>query len=314
MSLDPTASPDALSVQPFTWDQLGALHALVALRAEATTGMTVETLRAQLAFPGVLPERDVLLALAGPRLLGYGWLRPEPAIARGVGELGVSEGGTSDPVRVALLAALRDRASNLALSELHVRVDERERALVELLMSAAYRPVRRFAAMRRSDLEAPPIESDALPAIRIRPFDASADLEQLTEVQNEAFAGSFGFAPNTPDQIAAYIELRGGPAGIQLAEERGAVVGYIWTSASTKGPRRTGRIEMMGVLPSHRGRGLGARLVARSFAQLYAADVRDVDLDVDAENAPALKLYADHGFVRTAASTWYALSLAAPAS
>ena len=310
MSLDPDLTPNALTLKPFTRYHLDAVNSFYA----ALTGMTVEALRDQLSLAGGAPERDLFLAFAGPQLCGCGWLQAEPGIARGVGELRVVVGALRRPARAALLSALSKRASELALPELHLRVDDHDRPLVELLESRAYRPVRQFAAMRRSALTAPPTEGDPPSTIRIRPFDPPADLELLTNLQNEAFAGSFGFAPNSPDQIAAYIKLRGGPAGILLADDRGAGVGYIWTSISTTDLRPTGRIEMMGVLPSHHGQGLGARLVARGFAQLYAANVRDVDLDVDLENAPALKLYEDHGFVRTATSTWYALSLAAPAS
>lgn len=48
--------------------------------------------------------------------------------------------------------------------------------------------------------------------------------------------------------------------------------------------------------PSMRGSGLGHRLLREHLQHLGASGVRKVHLEVDEGNAPALKLYARHGF------------------
>ena len=49
------------------------------------------------------------------------------------------------------------------------------------------------------------LEGDYRPlpvGVSLRPFVSGADEADLASVQNAAFEGSFGFAPNTPEQIA----------------------------------------------------------------------------------------------------------------
>ena len=69
------------------------------------------------------------------------------------------------------------------------------------------------------------------------------------------------------------------------------------------GPR-VGEIESLGVLPEHRGRGIGSRLLEGLDAALREAGVADVVLGVLPGNAGAIRLYERHGF----APTWLYLS------
>jgi ribosomal-protein-alanine N-acetyltransferase len=57
-------------------------------------------------------------------------------------------------------------------------------------------------------------------------------------------------------------------------------------------------ILMVAVAPQERGRGLGARLIARHLARLAARGVRNVFLEVDEGNVPAIRLYTHAGFER----------------
>lgn len=57
--------------------------------------------------------------------------------------------------------------------------------------------------------------------------------------------------------------------------------------------------------PTARGGGLSHRLLREHLAALARARVAAVHLEVDEGNAPALKLYARHGFVRVGQRTGY---------
>lgn len=57
-------------------------------------------------------------------------------------------------------------------------------------------------------------------------------------------------------------------------------------------------ILMVAVAPQERGRGLGGRLIARHLARLAARGVKNVFLEVDEGNDPALRLYTNAGFER----------------
>lgn len=69
--------------------------------------------------------------------------------------------------------------------------------------------------------------------------------------------------------------------------------------AAIQGLRRSrfyGSVQNVGVVPEHRGRGLGRALVARALRGFRDARVRRVYLEVTARNAAAVKLYRSLGF------------------
>jgi len=58
-------------------------------------------------------------------------------------------------------------------------------------------------------------------------------------------------------------------------------------------------VQTMAVAPAHQGRGLGTRLLLALLAEADRRRQRVVSLEVRADNAPAQRLYAQHGFTRT---------------
>lgn len=60
----------------------------------------------------------------------------------------------------------------------------------------------------------------------------------------------------------------------------------------------TGDIQTIGVLPSHRGSGLGARLLDELLAAAAGFACHEVLLEVRVDNAPAQRLYERFGFTR----------------
>jgi ribosomal-protein-alanine N-acetyltransferase len=60
----------------------------------------------------------------------------------------------------------------------------------------------------------------------------------------------------------------------------------------------TGDIQTIGVLPSRRGTGLGARLLSELLAAAAEFDCHEVMLEVRVDNAPAQRLYERFGFTR----------------
>ena len=60
--------------------------------------------------------------------------------------------------------------------------------------------------------------------------------------------------------------------------------------------RRLGAIQNVGVIPEHRGFGLGRALVLRSLDGFLRQGLRRVYLEVTADNQPAVELYRSIGF------------------
>ncbi len=79
-----------------------------------------------------------------------------------------------------------------------------------------------------------------------------------------------------------------------VAEEAGEILGYIKGTAADNG---LGTLEVVGVSPSHFGKGIGAALM-RALEEFWVSkDVRKVSSCVSAHNTKALIYYIKHGFI-----------------
>ena len=175
--------------------------------------------------------------------------------------------------------------------------------LAEAVADAASLPHRRDLLQLRRTL---PVESDhraraTAPAITVRPADfhddGLPDVGAWLRVNNRAFS-------THPDQGAETVEtlLRrldddpGDPAGFLVADDAdrpGEFSGFCWTKvhAATSTDPALGEIHVIGVDPSHRGEGLGPSFVLAGLDHLAALGLETANLYVDADNAPARRLY-----------------------
>jgi mycothiol synthase len=81
-----------------------------------------------------------------------------------------------------------------------------------------------------------------------------------------------------------------------LACDRDSVVGFCLCETGTSETGPVGRVSEIGVVPSHRGTGLGHALLKSGFRELRSRGVSRVVLDVDAENVTsAVRLYTKAG-------------------
>lgn len=72
---------------------------------------------------------------------------------------------------------------------------------------------------------------------------------------------------------------------------------YVGTIQGIRDRAGLGAIQNLGILPSHRGRGLGSYLLLRSLTGFREAGLSRVHLEVTAENEGAIRLYRRLGFV-----------------
>lgn len=87
-------------------------------------------------------------------------------------------------------------------------------------------------------------------------------------------------------------------AAIRMIQDAGVVVGYLVVtfgfSFEFGGPDAF--IDEIYVVPAHRGRGLGRQAVAEAERLCEARDVRALHLEMDADNAAALRVCRSAGF------------------
>lgn len=72
---------------------------------------------------------------------------------------------------------------------------------------------------------------------------------------------------------------------------------YVGTIQGIRDRAGLGAIQNLGILPAHRGRGLGSALLIRSLEGFRESGISRVHLEVTAENEGAIRLYRRLGFV-----------------
>lgn len=118
-----------------------------------------------------------------------------------------------------------------------------------------------------------------------------ADLEALVELEQACYP------PRQAYSRAEYRYALQTARAVNLIEETGgAVVGFV--GAFHHRAWRTGHVYTVNVHPSMRGRGLGKRLMKACEARLLDLGMTRVLLEVNVQNAAAIRLYESGGYRR----------------
>ncbi|MEZ0491377.1 mycothiol synthase [Kineococcus sp. TBRC 1896] len=152
-----------------------------------------------------------------------------------------------------------------------------------------------------ADLEVPALPAD----VRVRPFAPGEDEQAWVAVNAAAFAGHPEQGRWTVRDLRARLAEPWFDASLLLlAEGPEGVVGFCWMKLEDG----HGELYVLGVAPGHAGAGLGRALLVRGLRAVATAPAPParVDLYVDGDNTPALRLYARLGFDRAAVDVQYA--------
>ena len=264
------------------------------------------TFRDILGQPGLVPEKNCLLLEEDGRLQGYCLVFPEPPISRAVLQLDVSPSLAGGPQELELVRWAVARAGELSARVIHVCLPDPS-SRTERLQDEGFSLVRRYWNMvwRHDDLpSAPPHDG-----FSVRPFKPS-DAAVLTEIQNAAFSGSWGFSPNTLKQIEHRSSIANtSHEGILFLSHGDTTAGYCWTCLSSVDGSIRGIIGMIGVSPDYRGRGISSSILLAGMEYLQSLGVADIRLEVDGSNTPAIRLYTSFGFEKVGELHWFELGL-----
>ena len=298
-----------VQIRSFEWKDISALAHLLSQLPDDWPGqeqITTDWLRRQLAaHPHVHPDQDIFLAWEGSDAYGYALLEREEPISRGVMREGVAPAWRRKGIGRLLLDRLVAHVRQLRLAVLHVDIAADNTAAKGLLTKAGFIHVRTHWHLRREALDRTEVKAPSGYTLRL--MDPS-EVEALTELQNAAFAGSWGYCPNTPEQLRYQLfHLHEQPDEVVVLEQDGALVGYCWTHKGAAG--QPGFVGMMGVHPLHRSKGLGRVVTGAGVDLLLDGGVSSVELTVDSENPPAVRMYEALGFGPEWTSHWYELRL-----
>jgi mycothiol synthase len=307
--------PHGYTSRPPTWDDLPAAVKLMNDYSEhylGYRGFTENSIETEWKSPKFNLGTDARLVLTPEeKLVGYievwttsdppvhpwVWVRVDPEFQRnGVSNYLLNWGETRarravkrcpDDVRVAYRAGA-------------VNTVKAPKALYE---SFGMKLIRHSFRMK-IDFNGPPPEPVWAEGICVRSASATDDdIETLVRVDSEAFKDHFGYIKQPfEDELARFSnwlkndEQLTDPSLWFLAMDGDQAVGLALCAVHDSEDREWGHVNSLGVLRSHRKRGIGLALLRHAFSEYYSRGYKGVTLGVDAENLTgALRLYKKAG-------------------
>ena len=225
-------------------------------------------------------------------IVGYAQIRREgPEVVESWGVVHPEHRGRG--VGPSLFGRVEERAAELLdgrpAGRFRHSINAGDRAAAAMLQTRGLRPIRHFWHMQM-DLTEPIGPAPSPDRIEITTIDAPGDLPVVHAILVDAFADDQGHDPEPFDRWVEEEATgpRFDPTLWLLAKDDGNAVGTL--TASLSGDRAW--IDYLAVLASHRGRGVGAALLRRSFSTLARPGLERALVNVDAENATgATELY-----------------------
>ncbi len=279
------------------------VHALLVAATEADGAAPVsEHVLLHLRHGGDVASHH-LLVRTGDELAGYAHLDLSDRVAGGAAELVVAVEHRRRGLGSRIVQALLDRSGPAGL---RLWAHGEHPAALRLAERYGFRRARVLWQMRRN-LRAPLPEVPLPDGLRLRTFVPGGDEAAVVELNNRAFAGH----PEQGGWDVEQLRVREkepwfDPAGFFLAVD-GAdrLHGFHWTkvhgadsgNGAGHGHEPIGEVYVVGVDPDARGVGLGTALTVAGLRHLRGSGLRQVLLYVDADNAGALRLYANLGFI-----------------
>jgi mycothiol synthase len=204
------------------------------------------------------------------------------------------------------------RGRGLGASLLDVALRDHDRASLEAWSHADHPAARRLAethgfarvrelwVMRRSMSE--PLPDFTVPSDVVVRGYRDDDAEELLRVNALAFADHPEQGAMDGDNLAERMaEPWFDPADLLLAERDGRVIGFHWTKRHDD---RLGEVYVVGIDPAAQSLGLGRVMTLAGLEHLQSRGIEDVLLYVEADNAPAIRVYRDKvGFTHAARDT-----------
>ncbi|MDP2729842.1 MAG: GNAT family N-acetyltransferase [Dehalococcoidales bacterium] len=293
--------------QPSDFNKFVQLNVEAEKLEPAGSPVSEQLIAEHLGRPNYSPGQDLFLIEIDGSTVGYLDMAPELTIGRVILYCWIHPEHHRKGLATKLLGYALKRARELAVKVVRVKITKDNTAAKKLLSKLGFKYVHRFLELRL-DLSSFCALDTTLLALECRHLMPGEE-EKLTGLQNRCFAGTWGFNPNTVEEITYRLNQSGcSPQSVVLTCQQDNVIGYCWTELAgqeEEDDRRTGRISMMGTDPDYRGKGVGKRVIMAGLKYLKDRNARVAELTVDSENRPARALYRSLGFKVKTTSLWY---------
>ena len=273
--------------------------------------LSPQAIRESLRRPNYVPEQDLFLVEVSGEIVGYTDITNETGIGRVILDCYIQPHHRRRGLATRLFDYAGKRARALGAKIAHVNISRDNTIAQRVLVKLGFQPVRSFYELRLQ------LDKVFLPEITTR-FSIGhfqkGDEDKLTVLQNRCFTGTWGYNPNTEEEVKYSIrrsncELE----GILIACDGDKPVGYCWTRLEYDEKQRSskgrGRIFMVGVDPDYRNTGIGRSLLLAGLSYLQSRGLLVAQLTVDSENKVAFALYRSIGFEVHNSSWWYEKAL-----
>ena len=264
--------------------------------------LCLRTFQGVLGQPGLDPTENRLVLEQSGQIKGLALIFREFPIGRSIIEVMTTPDLAGSPDEIDLVQRAIAKAESQKLSVAHICVMA-DSGRGEVLEQAGFTKVRTYLDMLWSMDELAELE---LPeGYSVRSFQ-TGDTPLLTQVQNDAFTGSWGFCPNTEEQIEYRTQMPNtSKDGILFLMEGNSPAGYCWTVMVPAENGVRGVIGMIGVVPDYRGKGVSRHILQAGMKHLRSIGLAEIGLEVDGNNAPAVGLYESAGFKTMGERHWF---------
>ena len=265
-----------------------------------------EVLSESLYRPNYSPEQDLYIVETAGNIVGCVDVESELNIGRVILNCLIHPEHRRKGLATKLLGYAMHRAKELGVKVAHVNIAQDNVAARSVLSRLGFRFVHRFLQLRldMAKVLGQDIGQAALPYCHLQ----RGEEDKLTQIQNRSFAGTWGFNPNSVEEISYRTGLsRCSPEDVVLTCDGDKVIGYCWTGTiyEAGANERKGQIFMLGVDPDYRGRGIGKGVLLAGLSYLKSEGFQVAELTVDNRNKEACSLYRSIGFKVWASTLWY---------
>jgi mycothiol synthase len=285
-----------VNLRPPTLEDVPALTEFFrVLEAAGRDGVLEADIRDWLASPIFDPDADFRIALHGDAIVGWCDLWDQNRDH----ERFFLDARAHPDVPAAYAALLDwgiDRAGEQARPGAVVRAggESTDTAFVNEVESRGFRLARHWFRMEADLTEEPPPPKWPN-GISLRTF-RRREARRVYDACNDAFADHWDFVPAAFDEWREFLINSSGfdPSLWFLAEDEDELAGFSVCRLERR--PETGHVQILGVRPRWRRRGLGLALLLHSLRELRARGRTKADLGVDAENTTgAVRLYERAG-------------------
>lgn len=263
-------------------------------------------LKNNLGRPHYSLEKDLFVAELNRRIVGIADVTIELRVSRAIIEWFVHPAVQRKRIGRELVKYICERGRQEGARVAHVCIPEEDRFNRNFVVELGFSQARCFLGLEidlKGSYERIPV------SVPVEHFHAG-DAALLATVQNRVFTGSWGFCPNSPDDIRYFFRLTQSKwQDILMIRENAKVIGYSWLHPIVREgqaiEKKKWRLHMFGIDPEFQGKGWGKKMLQISLDYGRKREATSLALTVDNENTPAIHLYKSVGFRVKSREYWY---------